>query len=201
MKSSNQLIEQVHSYNVNIKDREIYFHGHSENDSDEIDFKLAATFTKNLRILQNENDKPITIHLNSPGGCSVSGFGLYDAIRACPNHITCVVYGEASSMASIILQAADVRKVHKHTVMVLHYGYVHINGTCQSVASFVDYDKKMIEIMVDIYVDRCFDAPYFTGQSKSKIKKELTETLQKKQDVYLIGEEIVNYGLADEVIS
>lgn len=190
----------IHDYHIDVKNREIYLVGDDTNDDAGIDFKVSATFLKNLKILENSSgDKPITIHLNSPGGCCSNGFAIYDAIKASKCDITIIVHGQASSMASIILQAAEKRLVSPNALVVLHDGYASFEGSHKELKSFADYDKKLRAKMIEIYLEKCMDSVQFQGRTKTQVKKWLNDAIASKQDIYLIGQEIVDFGLADEV--
>ena len=45
--------------------------------------------------------------MHSVGGNWNDGMAIFDAIELCQSYVTIIVYGQAESMSSIILQAAD----------------------------------------------------------------------------------------------
>ena len=65
----------------------------------------------------------VIIVLNSPGGYCVDGLALYDFLRdmrKAGHHVTIKVYGEASSMGGILLQAGDKREMSKFSYLLIH---------------------------------------------------------------------------------
>jgi ATP-dependent Clp protease protease subunit len=89
----------------------------------EINSDTVDRVIRNLTILDNLPDlRPINIDLNSDGGCVIEGTRLYDCIRSCKRHINIFVRGQASSMASIILQAGDTRLITKNSFIMIHIG-------------------------------------------------------------------------------
>lgn len=87
-------------------------------------------------LLLSQSDDPINIFLNSPGGSVVDGFAIYDLISSLENHVTITVFGEAASIAAIILQAADLRLIMPHARVMLHDGSVRIDDMVAR-----DFDK------------------------------------------------------------
>ena len=89
------------------------------------DANMAERVIKGLHMLDTSaptGDKPITIIMNNLGGDWYHGMGIYDAIKACKNHITIKVFGYVMSMGSIIIQAADKRIMSPNSRMMIHYG-------------------------------------------------------------------------------
>lgn len=112
------VISHVNDYGLDVEHREIflfpreeYMYGGGEEGLEEpgVDFGMANQFIKNLRLLSNLSDEPILIHLKSCGGDWIEGLAMYQAIKACKNHITILNYASARSMSSIIFCAADYR--------------------------------------------------------------------------------------------
>jgi ATP-dependent Clp protease protease subunit len=107
-------IELFHSYDVYIERRTIPIIG-------EIDDEMFEKVFKNLHILDSTN-KEINLIINSPGGDVTQAKAIYDAVRGCNSPITALVYGEACSAASVILQAADVRYATPNSRIMIHVG-------------------------------------------------------------------------------
>jgi len=89
-----------------------------------IDDEETAQTVVALRQLQEQGREPIEIVISSSGGCESSGWAIYDAIKACPNHITVNAYGLVGSMAVIVLQAADLRRMAPECRLMVHAGTV-----------------------------------------------------------------------------
>ena len=98
--------------------RDVYLVGDIEKDT-------ARACIERLRELANENDKPMTLYINSAGGNVTDGLALHDAIRHIISRgieVTIIVQGMAYSMGSIVLQAAsDVRRLaFPHSWIMIH---------------------------------------------------------------------------------
>lgn len=62
----------------------------------------------------------ITVVLNSCGGLCTEGYAIYDAIRFAQNEVYIVVFGQASSMGSAILQAGERRIMSPESEFMIH---------------------------------------------------------------------------------
>jgi len=198
-------ISDIHSYGVDVERREIYLHGYIGNTDEDpgVEYRMAAQFYKNIRLLDAINSNPIIIHMLSVGGEWDSGMAIYDAINLCQSYVTIVAYAQASSMSSIILQAADNRVMTPNAHFMLHYGSVDCGGDHLSAHNYAKVDKKNTETMLDIYAEGCVKSKYFkehyTDITHDKVKNYLKRKL-KDGDWYLDSHEAVYYGLADCVL-
>ena len=199
------IVSDVHSYGIDIKSREIYLHGYICNTDEDpgVEYRMAATFYKNIRMLDLQNREPIVVHMFSPGGDWDAGMAIYDAISICNSYVTVIAYGQASSMSSVILQAGDKRVMTQNSHFMLHYGSVNMGGDHLSAHNYAKVDKRNAETMLDIYVRGCVKGKYFkehyTDPNEEKVKNYLKRKL-KDGDWYLDPNEAVYYGLADAVL-
>jgi len=198
-------ISDVHSYGLDVKNRELYLHGYVGNTDEDpgVEYRMAAQFYKNMRILDANNQEPIIIHMFSEGGEWDAGMAMFDAITLCRSYVTIVAYGQASSMSSIIFQAADKRVMTPNSHFMAHYGSVDCGGDHLSAHNYAKVDKKNTETMMDIYSAGCVKGKYFkehyTDISQDKVKNYLKRKL-KDGDWYLDAHEAVYYGFADAVL-
>lgn len=190
-------IDRLFDYDIYIPTRTLVMRSHTVDDDGEsgTDAEMAQRIIKGLHILDSSaptGDKPITIIMNNPGGCEYSGLGIYDAIKACKNHITIIVYGQAMSMGGIILQAADKRVMSSNSRFMAHYGQFGVSANAQDVYKWVDDNKKVDDWMEDLFLEKMQEKnPRIT-------RKDLQDML--KSDFIITGEEAVALGLADEVL-
>ena len=204
MNSKNsEMSAEAHAQNLIIEKREIFVHGsYIPDDGDPgVDWRMANTLVKNLRILENISSDPIFIHQMSIGGDEEAGYMMYDAIRQNKCHITICTHGVAASMGSVVPQAADHRITMPNCCWLLHKGTTGISthltrNQAKSWAAWEDYcDKRMI----DIYTSKCINSIFFEGKSESYVRSAIKRKLDAKGDWFLTAEEAVEYGLTDEV--
>ena len=199
-------IGDIHSYNVNFQSREIYLHSHIGNEEEDpgVEYKMAAKFIKNIRTLDSINSKPILVHMFSVGGDWQSGMAIYDAITMCNSFVSIIVYGQAESMSSIILQASDNRVMTPHSYFMLHYGSGSYEGNYLDTQAANKYDKYCCDIMLDIYSygfakSKAFKESY-KGGTIDKARNYIMRKM-KNGDWYLTSRGAVDNGFADNVLS
>lgn len=159
------------------------------------DGAMAERVIKALHILDSSapsGDKPITIIMNNIGGDEYHGFAIYDAIKACKNHVTIQVMGHAMSMGSIILQAADKRVMAPTSRQMIHYGTWGVHDHAKTAQQWAKEGAKIDSWMENMYLARI----------RQKRKSFNLESLQKMldHDTFLTAEESVKMGLADEIL-
>ena len=182
-KAIKENLDLLHSSNIYLPTRTIFLTG-------EINETTYEETIKNLHALDTEPET-VTIYLNSEGGEVDSGFALYNAIKAMKSLVRCIVWGQASSIASIILQACDERILLPNTYVMIHAGK---DGTMDAPrdiqkqwAKFSDVQMKWME---DIYLEKI-------KTKRSCSRKRLQEML--KTDTILTSEQAVKLGLADMI--
>lgn len=152
------------------------------------------TDTTNLMIaeliaLDKENNDPIWMLINSPGGSVPDGFALIDAIRAIKSPVNMVATGMAGSMAAFILCAGEFgrRYVMPHSTIILHQPFGRAEGQTSDVQNFA--------IEMERYKDLLFRlVTKATGKTKRRIQKDLD------RDLLLGAQEAITYGIADEIM-
>lgn len=200
-------VDTIHSSGIDYLNREIFITGEPYLNQDlrgeeepGIDFSMAATVIKNVRILSNQSDLPILIHMKTCGGDVVEGLAIYDAIKLSPCPTTILNYTHARSMSSVIFQAADHRVMMPNSYFMIHEGTFGIEHTYKGVKSAIEFSKRWHDKnFFQIYIDRMKEAGKFEGKSEATIKRWIDSRMDKYQEVYLTPEETIELGLADEV--
>lgn len=199
-------MENLHLYNVDTKQREIYLHGqHGSFDEDPgVDYRMATSFIKNIRALDASKSDPILIHMHSLGGNWGDGIAIFDAIKLCRSHVTMLVYGQAESMSSIILQAADTRVMMPSSYFMSHYGSSDCSGSYLDAQNWAKFEQVILEHMLDIYTEKCVKGKFFKEHYKQVTSDKVKGYIRRKLrsgDWYLNAHESVYYGFADAVIT
>jgi ATP-dependent protease ClpP protease subunit len=207
--NSDDLIHQLHNYDVDLKSNHIYLMGvdrgyevNSGTEEPGVEFIMASRFIKNINICMRVNqDKPIIIHMKTCGGDWQEGMAIYDAIKSCPSRVIILNYTHARSMSSIIFQAADKRIMMPNSYFMLHDGTYGIEGTVKQVKSAVKFEERTEKTMLEIYANTMSENGAMAGKDKNKIKKWLRSQMDNEEDVYLTAEQAVFFGLADAVFN
>lgn len=176
-------IELFHSNNISIESRSILLSG-------EVGLDMFQEFFKNFHVL-DATDGSITIYINSEGGDLDQGKAIYDIIKNSKRYVRGVVYGEASSAASLILQACDERTMSENSYIMVHLGEEATGGHPSNKKRWDKKYEKDTDWMMKVYLEKIKEKkPRFT-------KNKLTEML--RFDTILSAKEAIDLGLLDRV--
>lgn len=184
-----------HDYDV--ASRTVWVGSRTDDEGDDIgiDGRLAEKAIKGIyQLVRASKEKPIKIIINNPGGDVYHGMAIYDVMKACPCHIRAFVLGQACSMASVILQAADERILAPHATIMFHEGYEgHATNHPRIVRNWVKYEekfgKKLDKILYEAITEKI---PDFSKERFDKMNQF---------DKPLFAEEAVELGLADRIMT
>lgn len=153
---------------------------------------LANRIVAFLLYLDSEdNNKPIYLYINSPGGSVTAGMAIYDTMQHIKSEVVTICVGLAASMGAFLLTAGSKGKrlALPHSRIMIHQP---LGGTGRRQATDIDIEAKEIlrirHQLNEILAIR-------TGQSLEKIQKDTD------RDYYLSAEEAQQYGLIDRVIN
>lgn len=88
-----------------------------------IDDEFANILTAQLLFLEADNpERDIYLYINSPGGYISSGLAVYDTIQYIKPEVRTLCFGQASSMASLLLAAGakGKRSALPHARIMMH---------------------------------------------------------------------------------
>lgn len=197
-------IYNLHSFSIDIKNREIFLHSYIDGEDESgVDYRTAVTFEKNLRCLNVISNDPILIHMHLPGGMWSDCLGIYDSVKFSKAKTAILAYGSVESASSVILQAADTRILMPNTNVLIHYGSFSINDEhSKAAASSVKWNEQECDKMVDIFTDKCMNSPIALNKNWKRMmaKKHIISQLANKCDWILNSNEAVEYGFADGVL-
>lgn len=171
-------------YSRLLRDR-IIFLGTAINDD------VANVIIAQMLFLESEDpDKDINIYVNSPGGSVTAGLAIYDTMQYIKPEIATICMGQTSSMAALLLAAGNKGKRYAlpHSRIMIHQPL----GGAQGQATDIDIHAKEIlrtRDMLNAILAR------HTGQPIEKIRRDT------ERDFFMSGEEAVEYGIVDKVIT
>ena len=179
-------LEMFHEHDIYLPTRTITLMG-------EVNNNMHETLLKNLHALdQLKTPGTINLYINSDGGSVDSCMAIYDAISGCNNFVRGVVNGEASSSASIILQACDTRIITPNSCVMIHIGTEAYAE--DHVLNIKRYIKRNLE------VEKWFNKVYM---EKIKIKHPRFTQIKLDKllefDTILSATECLDLGLVDEI--
>jgi ATP-dependent Clp protease protease subunit len=152
---------------------------------------MANLIVAQLLFLESENpDKDIHIYINSPGGSVSAGLAIYDTMQFIRPHVSTMCVGQAASMGALLLAGGEKGKRFclPHSRMMIHQPL----GGFQGQATDIEIHAKEILLVRD-RLNRILSK--HTGQPLEKIEEDT------ERDNFMSGEESVDYGLIDQVLS
>jgi ATP-dependent Clp protease protease subunit len=148
-----------------LESREIYLMG-------EINAPRANKIGQAIVWLNAKNCcQPITLYINSTGGSVTAGFDICDIIRHSKAPVIGVVFRQANSMASVVLQACKTRKAMAHSILLLHNMKLTMEGEIHEI------EEKAKKAVADARSDQ--QEIYHYLAEKTKIS--LDESFQHKK--------------------
>lgn len=196
-------LEEIHTYQLNQKNRVIYVNSESSDENGEsgVDYNLSQRFIKNLDYLNSLNSNDITVKMMNPGGDWNHGMAMYDAMYYSTSPVTVIMYAYAASMGSIIPQAATKRIIMPSCDFMIHYGTTGGRGDTREVESMIEHYKQSKDQMIQIYAKRCCEGPF--AQEKNMTETKMFNYIKRKinNDTawWMTAKEAVYYGFMDEV--
>lgn len=156
-----------------------------------IDDNVSNLIIAQLLFLEAEGpDKDIHLYINSPGGSVSAGLAIYDTLSYIKPEIETICLGQASSMAALILSAGTKGKrlALPHSRVMIHQPMGGFSGQ----ASDIDiHAKEILKLKKELNTI----LSKTTGQPYERIE---TDT---DRDFFMSGEEAIEYGLVDKVIT
>jgi ATP-dependent Clp endopeptidase proteolytic subunit ClpP len=134
---------------------------------------------------------PLTIILNTLGGCVDDGLALYDYIlhlRKCGHHVTTIAMGCAASMGAVLLQAGNVRIVAPNAFVMIHEMSAGTAGKVSEMTEDIAFYKRLQDKLVKILASR---STFTCRQLKNRWAKK---------DWWLDAREAVKLGFADDIL-
>jgi ATP-dependent Clp protease protease subunit len=168
--------------------RDVYLIGDIEKDT-------ARACIERLRELANDNNRPITLFINSAGGNVTDGLAIHDAIRHIISRgieITIIVQGMAYSMGSVVLQAASEKRrlAFPHSWIMIHEPAKWAGW--QSTSAAAQHLERLKQMQDQIY-------KILSIRSGKPLRQIIRDT--KRTDFYLDAKNAFEYGLIDAVVA
>lgn len=204
VKENDTDLNNLHIYNIDTKNREIFLHSYMSDSEEEpgVDYRAAITFQKNLRYLNSISIEPILVHMHLPGGVWTDCLGMYDAMKFSKSKIIILAYGSVESASSVIFQGADTRILMPNTNILIHYGSISVDHDHKAAVSSIEWSEKESQKMIDIFTDKCIASPIAKNKNWKRLmaRKHIVSQLANKCDWILNAQEAVEYNFADGVL-
>ncbi|MDR2841784.1 MAG: ATP-dependent Clp protease proteolytic subunit [Spirochaetaceae bacterium] len=157
--------------------------------SGEINKDLAEKTIRQLLLMENMNDEPVKIFIDSPGGDADAGFAIFDMIRFIKPQVWTIGMGLVASAAAIILLAApkERRVGLPNSHYLIHQPLSGIRGVATDIEIHANELEKLRAKINVLISDE-------TGKPCDLVEKDTD------RDYWMTSSEAVQYGLLSKVI-
>ena len=151
--------------------------------------------TIRLALEQVPAGEGVEIVIHSPGGSVSEGVASFNLIRdfAREHEVKVYILGLAASMASYVALAAKMGNpnnkvvVEDNSIYMIHNAWTYVEGDYREMAKQGQWLERISALLANAYVAA-------TGKPVEEIRHLMDE------ETYFLGQEIVDFGFADEVI-
>ncbi|MGG4488161.1 ATP-dependent Clp endopeptidase proteolytic subunit ClpP [Metabacillus idriensis] len=157
---------------------------------DEINDHVANVVVAQLLFLAAEdNEKDISIYINSPGGSITAGFAIFDTMQYINPDVRTICTGMAASFGAMLLLAGTKGKrfALPNSEIMIHQPLGGARGQATEIEISARRILKLREHINEIIAER-------TGQSIEKVARD------SDRDYYMSAAEAKEYGIIDEII-
>lgn len=159
--------------------------------AEEVDDGIANAIVAYMLYLDSDDqNKPIYLYINSPGGSVTAGMAIYDTMQHIKSEVVTICIGLAASMGAFLLTAGTKGKrlALPHARIMIHQP---LGGTGRRQATDIDIEARQIlrvrrelnELMAN-----------HTGKPIEQIERDTD------RDFFMSAEEAREYGLIDRVV-
>lgn len=154
-----------------------------------INDQIANLIVAQLLYLDSQDqEKPIRLYINSPGGQVYSGMAIYDTIQQISAPVATVAVGFAASFGTVLLTAGapGMRYALPNATIHMHQPLGGAQGQASDIAIQAQEILRLRTTLNGILAEH-------TGQTVEQIAKDTD------RDIYFTAEEAKEYGLVDEI--
>jgi ATP-dependent Clp protease protease subunit len=156
-----------------------------------VDADVANLVVAQMLHLESEDDeKDISLYVNSPGGVVYSGLAIYDTMQFIKPDVQTICFGVAMSMGSLLLTggAPGKRMALPNSRILIHQPSGGFEGQAADIEIHAQETLELRRRIDEIYAEH-------TGQPVSRVHDDMD------RDRYFTAEQAREYGLIDRVIS
>lgn len=161
--------------------------------SDQVNDATASLVVAQLLYLEGQdNEKDISLYINSPGGSITAGMAIYDTMQYIKCDVSTICIGMAASMGAFLLSsgAKGKRIALPNSEIMIHQPLISggLSGQCTDIKIASDHLVRVRNKMNEILAAN-------TGKTLEEIQRDT------ERDNYMYADEAKEYGLIDKVIA
>lgn len=152
------------------------------------DYKESETSAKYFakKLGEIPDGQTIELHINSNGGSVKEGVAIYNLLKQKQSHKIGIVDGVSHSVAFLVLQACDERRMCLGTTALIHNMWMYCAGNATQLRKFADDLDAMMEANRQVFLER------------ATITEDELKSLM-EQEIYLTPDKALEYGLIDAI--
>lgn len=159
----------------------------------EINSAVSSAVTAQLLFLESEdNQKDITLYINSPGGSVTAGLAIYDTMQYINCDVSTVVMGMAASMGSFLSSGGTKGKrfALPNSEIMIHQPLISggLGGQQTDIMIHAKNLERTRERLEKIIAENC-------GRTYADVHTAC------ERDNYMTAEEALEFGLVDKIIA
>lgn len=155
-----------------------------------IDDRVSNIIQAQLLYLESvDNETPIQIYINSPGGSVYAGLGIYDTMQYIKPQISTICTGLAASMGAVLLCAGAKGKRYAlpHSRIMIHQPLGGAEGQATDIEITAREISKLKTELYEIISKH-------SGQEYDKVYKD------SERDYWMKSVEAKEYGMIDSIL-
>ena len=155
----------------------------------EINKTLGEKIIRQLLLLEDMNDEPIKVFIDSPGGDADAGFAIFDMMRFVKPDVYTIGMGLVASAGALILLAApkEKRLSLPNAHFLIHQPLSGMRGVATEIEIHAKELEKLRKKINELIADE-------TGQNIAKVEKDTD------RDFWMNAQEAIDYGLVSSII-
>lgn len=170
-------------YSRLLKDRIIFIDGEIH------DINADIVVAQLLFLESQDQDRDISLYINSPGGSVTAGLAIYDTIQYIQSDVQTICMGQAASMGALLLASGTQGKrlALPSSRVLLHQPWGGVQGQASDIGIQAREIVRLKNLIIDIFVKH-------TGKKSDIIISDL------ERDFFMSAEESRAYGIVDNVL-
>lgn len=160
--------------------------------SDQVNDTTASLVVAQLLFLESQDqEKDISLYINSPGGSITAGMAIYDTMQYIKCDVSTICIGMAASMGAFLLAAGAKGKrfALPNSEIMIHQPLISggLSGQCTDIKIHSDHLVRVRQKMNEMLAQN-------TGKPLEQVQADT------ERDNYMTAQEALDYGIVDKVI-
>jgi ATP-dependent Clp protease protease subunit len=176
-------VSEMNVFSRLIQDRILFLSG-------QVDSLSMDTMIAQMLYLNSVDNRDISLYINSPGGDVLAGLSLIDTMNFINSDVSTICLGMAASMGAVLLSCGTKGKrfVLPHSRVMIHQVSSGMHGVLKDMEIELEQTRRCKQDLYKILAENC-------GKTFDEIEHDCD------RNFWLLGEEAVNYGIADSVLN